>query len=108
MWIDEEGTAHTVAPPDWRRVVAFYGPLPPQPADELLDVLEGLRVDLYEQIGDGALSSGGPVGRLPDAPIAVDSHVLTEPDRLSGVLAGIDVWWRLDVLDAIEECVAEA
>lgn len=107
MWIDDEKVVHTVAPPDWRSVIQVPEQDLTEVSDGLADALEECRAQVYRSIQAGDLGPGGPVEEMPEQPVDVPVEVFSDPGALRGFIAGVGAWWRLDVLDAIEECAEE-
>lgn len=106
VWVDDDRTAHTVAPPDWRQVIRIAGTVTGGVSGDLIAVVEVERDIIYSAIAAGELGPGGVVGGLPPTAVAVPVSVFTHPPYLADFLRTLDPWWRLDVLDAIEDCAA--
>ncbi len=102
MWVDAEGVAHTVAPPDWREVLLLQGEHA-EVSNDLLEELERQRRLVYDQIESGELGPGGQEGELPNEPIPLHTAAFEDLGLLRSSLAQVDVWWRLDVVEALED-----
>lgn len=107
MWIDDQKIAHTVAPPDWRTVIRVAEQELTAVPDDFEDALEDCRAEVYRSIETGALGPGGPAQELPAAPVDVPAGVFTDADALRDFVNGVEAWWRLDVIEALDECAEE-
>lgn len=112
MWVGEQQVAHTVAAPGWSAVIVLAGGALDGGVGAVgLDVgevpgeLEAQREVVYVAVLAGPLGPGGVVGQVPPVPVVVPAGALTSARALRAFLAGVDVWWRLDVIDALEQLV---
>ena len=81
-------------------------PLTPLRAD-LSDEVESCRDGHYTDIVEGRIPSG-PAEAIPFPPIDVPRDVFTKPGTLAAFISTVEPWWRLDVLDALEQCIDDA
>lgn len=108
MWISVDGVAHTIAAPDWRLVIRPEGEPPGRAPRGISAAIEDERLAIYEMIQAGQLVPGGPRDQLPVEPFPVPAPAVRTGEGLKRFVRELPEWWRLDVLDALEEWIESA
>jgi len=108
MWIDETGRALTVALPEpWSVVPDWLADVLKSASSEdlaaLAPTLERLQLAVYP-----LLDANAPGGE-PGAVVILDdldgAPIEGTVDEIVGVVERVDFWWRLDVIDVLEDVV---
>jgi len=104
MWIGADGRVHTVAAPDWRDVIAVSPSVELSRLPWLSEQIEKARANLFASGLASLAIPGGEEAALPPRPLVLPDHAFGgDIKAFQDAVAAIPVWWRLDVLDALEE-----